>query len=297
MRLDENGLLLSKAELTALLGFCSKDPEKPNLCVVQVRTRDDVVFAYATDGKRAVSARGHATPDSSHGEWLVRRECLDQARRALDGSQCLRLKFSFSSLNEARIEQQGVEVATLNWPQDAAVFQASFPDVAGIVRIPHVSDEVARCAGIAAEYLADIKLMAKAASVTAVDCYPPRTNRDPAYFCADGEDTTWTAVVMPTLTDASAAEAARPRRRDPRQAEMYDDDEPVVPRNAAEASAMSPVEQAVEDRQDTLDKHGATMTVKPGGRVTKVGGKGKSKAKPAAKPKTKARGRRGEARA
>jgi hypothetical protein len=276
MRYSESGLILKKAELTALLGFCSKDKERPHLCVVQFRVRDGRVYAYATDGKRAVEADGHAVPTVVYNEWTVRRECLDQARRALDGSQVLRLGFSFASLNEAFIEEQGLEVASLSWPEDAASSQASFPAVDQIVRLPHASEEVARCAGIAAQYLADIRLMAKAANVEAVDCYPPRTNRDPAYFRANGEDTTWTAVVMPALTEASEEEAKKAKRRkDERQAEMqYGGAEPEP---APQPRATTAVEAAVDALQSTLAEHGATMTIRANGKEVTVGGRAKQR--------------------
>lgn len=250
MRYSGSGLILNKAELTALLGFCSKDKERPHLCAVQFRVRGGHAFAYSTDGKRAIEADGHAEPSVKENEWTVRRECLDQARRALEGSQVLRLAFSYASLNEAFIEEQGLEVASLSWPEDAASSQASFPAIDHIVRLPHASEEVARCAGIAAGYLADIKLMAKAANVTAVDCYPPRTSQDPAYFRANGEDTTWTAVVMPVLTDASAEEARNAKRRkDKRQEEMFGGDEPAAPHPAP---VTTPVEAALQDLKDTV---------------------------------------------
>jgi hypothetical protein len=300
MRYSESGLILKKAELTALLGFCSKDKERPHLCVVQFRVRDGRVYAYATDGKRAVEADGHAVPTVVYNEWTVRRECLDQARRALDGSQVLRLAFSFASLNEAYIEEQGLEVASLSWPEDAASSQASFPAVDQIVRLPHASGEVARCAGIAAQYLADIRLMAKAANVEAVDCYPPRTNRDPAYFRANGEDTTWTAVVMPALTEASEEEAKKAKRRkDERQEEMFGGDEAAA---TPPPRATTPVEAALQDLKDLCIETGTTMTVTglDGKETVVVDGRakanGKRASKKASKKTSKKRGVRAEAR-
>jgi hypothetical protein len=264
MQCTNEGLALTKAEIGALLEFCSKDKERPNMCQVKFTVKEDRCFAYATDGHRAIEADGSVKLPVQKGEWLVRRDCLVQGRKVLERNQVLRLCFSHASLHEARIEQDDEEVAGLDWPEDAAVAQQSFPNVEAVVHLPHASRDAARCVGLNAKYLMTVRAMARAAGTEAVDVYPPKSDDSATYFRATGE-TVWTACLMPIMTEESSGLAARKRSK----------------KNAKQPELPG---TSVAELADTLKKHGATLKAVGVGKESK---KRKTKASTAngAKPK------------
>lgn len=219
MQCTQDGLALTKAEIGALLEFCSKDKERPHMCQVKFTVKEDRCFAYATDGHRAIEADGSVKLPVQKGEWLVRRDCLVQGRKVLERNQVLRLCFSHASLHEARIEQDAEEIAGLDWPEDAAVAQQSFPNVEAAVHLPHASRDAARCVGLNAKYLMTVRAMARAAGTEAVDVYPPKSSDSATYFRATGE-TVWTACLMPVMTEESSGLAARKRSKNSKQPEL-----------------------------------------------------------------------------
>lgn len=210
---NEHGVGMSKADGRVLLAFSCKDKEKPDLQLVKFTVKSGRVFLYATDGYKAVEAEGIAHEDAEDGEHLVRRDCLAQALKTLERNQVLRLCFEGASLNHARVEEQGLEVANVGWPEDAAIAQHGLPQVANApnIKIPHASEQSARCVGVDEDAFKAVALMCRAAGKLA-DTYPPKTVDHPAIFCADG-DTTWRASVRPKPTEESHGTRRRSKKQ------------------------------------------------------------------------------------
>lgn len=205
MMLTDNGLRLSKAELSALLAFSATDPSSAFYGVhVKTSTPNDamepVVKARATDGAVAVDAFGHSGIDEEH-EWFVSRAFLTGLAKLADSSHSVLLKFSGASLHDAAVEDDtGREVATFSWPGGgAAIAQKSFADTAEWdkrLKLP------ARARGVKCLELqvSSLKLLAKlgaAAGVPGVECYPPPQDHERLLVRASGDDTVWVAVVDP----------------------------------------------------------------------------------------------------
>jgi hypothetical protein len=205
MMLTKTGLKLSKSELTALLSFAATDAASAYYGVhfkatVPEGGDDWVVKARATDGNVAVDAFGHSSVELEQ-EWFVSRAFLSGLARLADSTHHVLLKFSGASLHEAAVQDSTEhEVATFSWPgSGAANAQKTFadgPEWDRRLKIP------TRSRGLKALSLqtASLKLLSRigaAAGIPAVDCYPPPQDDDRLLVRAEGDDTTWIAVVDP----------------------------------------------------------------------------------------------------
>lgn len=205
MMLTESGLRLSKAEVSALLAFGATDSASPYFGVhfkamVASGSQDALVKARATDGNVAVDAFGHSSLDRNQ-EWFVSKAFLIGLAKLADSTHSVLLKFSAASLHDAAVEDgTGREVATFSWPGGgAAVAQLSFVDSEEWdkrLKLP------SRARGVKCLELqtASLKLLAKlgaAAGVLGVECYPPPQEDARLLVRAEGQDTTWVAVVDP----------------------------------------------------------------------------------------------------
>ena len=196
MQFESQGLALTKLEITALLEFCGRDREQPQLCNVTFCVSEGRCRAYATTGMRSLEA-DNACEEGTNGEWSVSRWFLAQGKQLLGKDQILRLKFSHASLHSATVEQDGKEVASLGWPEDAASAQASFPSEASQrIRLPPARRKVARSATFDPDNLAPLSAMSRACGSARVDWFAPSSPTDPVYFRCESE-TTWTAIVLP----------------------------------------------------------------------------------------------------
>lgn len=200
-----SGLVLTKAELSALLAFSAKtSDERPHLSVVHFLVEDDRCWAYATDGHRAVECDGESDAKLPNGEWLVAREFLDAANKLLGAEQSIRLCFSRASLTEAVVEdKEGLQLSTFQWPRDAASSQQTFPQVRDVIKIPQHSNPV-RVVTLNPAYIADLKKVAAAAEKEAIDLYPPESPLSPLFFRVETDPTTtWTGAIMPLRSTAA----------------------------------------------------------------------------------------------
>jgi hypothetical protein len=211
MILTDNGLRLSKSELRALLAFSSTDSSSKFFGVhfksTQPRdSQDQIVKARATDGAVAVDAFGHSSLDRD-AEWFVSRAFLVGLSKLADSTHHVLLKFSGASLHEAAVEDvAGSEVATFSWPgTGAASSQISFADAEEWdkrLKLPSRSRGV-KCLELKVASLALLSRLGAAAGNPAVECYPPPHDDDRLLVRAEGEDTTWVAVIDPApATDA-----------------------------------------------------------------------------------------------
>jgi hypothetical protein len=211
--LTDKGLALSKAELCALLAFAATDATSPYFGVhfkatIPKDSPDRLIKARATDGNVALDAFGHSNVAHDQ-EWFVSRAFLSGLSRLADASQSVILKFSGASLHDAAVEDAaGHEVATFSWPGGgAASAQLSFADDSEWDRRLKLPS---RSRGLKSLELqtASLKLLAKlgaAAGVLSVECYPPPQDDARLLVRAEGNDTTWIAIVDPApATDDEA---------------------------------------------------------------------------------------------
>jgi hypothetical protein len=210
MILTDQGLRLTKAELSALLAFAATDSASAYFGVhfkatVPRDSTDRMVKARATDGNVAVDAFGHSVLDHDQ-EWFVSRAFLSGLAKLADSTHNVLLKFSATSLHDAAVEDAtGREVATFSWPgSGAASTQMTFADTAEWdlrLKLPTRTRGV-KCLELKT---ASLKLLAKlgaAAGVEGVECYPPPQDDERLLVRAEGNDTSWVAVIDPApVTD------------------------------------------------------------------------------------------------
>jgi len=199
MRSEKRGIVVNKAEIAALLEFASRDVER-SLSNVQIRVEGSKLFAYATDGRRAIEAIG-GVADGEDGEWALGREYLAELRKLLGNDDRAVLLVSGASLHEALIEDEdGNQRSSLTWPKDAASTQTTIPVLRQAMAIPRGAKR-ASCVSVPASQLGAIALVGRAAGWDEVDIYVPKGRADPLVFRVDASPTTWTGCIMPTGKD------------------------------------------------------------------------------------------------
>lgn len=205
MRAEQRGIILSRAELTALLAFAATDEKRqPQKCVIHFSTLDQRLRAYAADGTRAIEADSAFNDQAPAGEWSIDRRFLEQARKLATADDLIVLEVSGASLHTARIEDEaGGEISTIAWPVDAASSQATLPldDFRQIIKLDP-SDVATKCVTVNSSQLASLAVIGKAANWDAVDLYQPATRAEPLRFRFDSVGSTWTGVLMPQKSEA-----------------------------------------------------------------------------------------------
>ncbi len=201
----EDGIKLTKDELTALLAFASDDPSRQKLYGVHFIATKSKVKARATNGHIALDAVGPNESENPN-EWFVHRDFLKRAHKALDNKSSVTLKFSGASLYDAVVHNDdGVEVYTVSSPEDVANSQMTFPDPREWNKLlkPPPKTESVNCVTLNAEYLGLMSKVSRAAGVYGIDCYPPPSTMERVVFRCEGDLTSWIAVVMPMRSEAS----------------------------------------------------------------------------------------------
>jgi hypothetical protein len=207
MNSTANGVAISGPELRALLKFASKEEADRDKYGVQVVIKGEKVWARATNGQVSLELNGISDTRHADGEWFVHRDFLVRGGKLITGEKAvLRLEFSGSSLNRALVEQNDVEIASMEVPADAAVAQVSFPAVDKQVKLPARSRTVAHCSALAGAHAALLELVQDACGVEHCDLYPPK---DPdahwVFVCADQGATTAQGTLRPMISMAATA--------------------------------------------------------------------------------------------
>lgn len=224
MKIEPQGIILYPAELRALVKFSAKDNENP-LSVVHFRTEGASVLAYATNGHRALQARGVAEGDHVQGEWTVFRDFLAKVLASIESQQYVALEVTGASLQGAAIRDAETleNVAHLTWHEDAATTQRTFPlDGCRKAIVLPTTERPVRCVSVNAEYLVDLALVAKAAGSKCIDLFPGKTREDPIIFRIDEFETEWMGAIMPLRKDISESET-QSEEHDP-HAGLFGDD-------------------------------------------------------------------------
>lgn len=198
MYIDETGIHLHKTELKALLTF-TPSAKDSHLAIVHFSADDTHVFARATDGNRAIQARGLVNhQDAERGEWTINVPYLTDCYKLLGAKDALVLKVSGASLHEAGIvdqetlEERNCMVST----RDAAQTQLTFPvePLMQSIALP-TNKQKPRCATVRASFLSDLSHLASAAA-DGVDLYFGKAVEDGIFFASEGHDTSWLGRIM-----------------------------------------------------------------------------------------------------
>lgn len=211
MNSNDKGVALSGPELRALLEFASKEETDRNKYGVQITIEGTRVWARATNGDVALELDGESDGKHADGEWFVHRHFLVQGRKLITGKQVLRLAFSGASLNSAIVEENSVEICTIEVPSDAAVSQASFPAVDKVVKLPARARTVAHCSALAGAHAGLIELIEAAVGVEVSDFYPPK-DADSLWVVVAGDG--GQTVAKASLTPRKSAAATREEGED-----------------------------------------------------------------------------------
>ncbi len=253
MHIEAQGIVLYPPELKALCRFSSKDPENP-LSAIHFRSDSDTLHAYATNGHRAVEARGVAHTDSVSGEWTVTKGFLLTALKMVANGQIVVLEVSGASLHGAKIRDAKTleELSELTWPTDAASTQTSFP-VEGCQKaivLPSTTYSV-RCVSINGQYLADLTVICDAAGSDSLDLFPGKTRQDALVFRIDEHDTEWRGAIMPLNRPESETDDTQPRKH------LFGDDvtvQVVSTEGEVIEAKVYDIEKILEDRRKAAKK-------------------------------------------
>lgn len=204
MRGEEEGIVLSKGELEALIAF--SHPDSADLNCVVFETEIHHVNAYSMDGYAGIMGKGDNGGFTTEAHrWRVELEFLEAAKKALGSKDYVRLEFSGDSLHEAVVlellESDGDPVlearATIQWPHDACLHQGELPFADWRqVFAPFANDK-----GVPQEqsprYLKRFGCFEKIGAEV-VTSHSGRHAKDGTTYAATGYDgTTWAVVIKP----------------------------------------------------------------------------------------------------
>lgn len=233
MKATKRGIILTKPEIAALCEFSGRDPDHKRLHAVHFRVAGPELVAFVSDGRRALEVSAVADKDAYEGEWSLDRNYAVELGRLLTGAEHAVVGLGVGAL-QAVIEdiETGAEQSTLVWPSDGASRQLTLETVRDCIALPVSAKRVA-CMTLPASQLAAVGLVGKAAGWDVVDVYAPKLRTDPIVFRVTGHGNTWTGAIMPTRGDEETEEDKAERG----------------------------VKEAVDKFRDTLDEHGATVTL------------------------------------
>lgn len=201
MRATEDGIIINRAEISALLAFTG-DTER--FSSVQFRvTGSAKLIASASDGNRAVEVTAEAD-NAETGDWGVDRTFLEHMRRGCDeGETVALLKVSRGGLKIGVVQaiEGGDERARVTWPREAATTQTSMDQVRGAI-----GNDVA-LEGLS--WFAFDPSEAKLLGVVATACekcpmsiFPGKDPGAAVHFEASSIGGRWRGVIMPTRVSA-----------------------------------------------------------------------------------------------
>lgn len=195
MRSTNQGLSLSRKELTALLAFASQNEAEKNMWGVHFRILSDKVFARASNGYAHLELEG-INDNHDDGEWMVARKFLVDGQKELESKQVLRLEFRGASLHEAAVLENDIELGRWQSAKDVAISQVSFPWDG--VKLPSPSRKISHCCVVSAPYLKLVMLAAKAVGVEPFYFYGPKEQGgDVTFTVGHDQQTSGIGVIKP----------------------------------------------------------------------------------------------------
>jgi hypothetical protein len=207
MNCNEKGLGLTAAQIRVLGKFASKEDSDRNKKGVKVVIDGDRAWARATNGINSLELDGASNGHHHGGEWFVDRGFLEKAVKLVVGVKAvLRLQFSGASLNHAIVEENDVETASFDVPQDAALADVSFPWEKEGLKLPSRSRRIAHCSALPGEYAALLQEVEAAVGANYTDLYPPQSPDHPWVFECNAAGQT---VARGTLKAAKSVAATK----------------------------------------------------------------------------------------
>lgn len=242
MKATQDGIEISRPELTALIAFTSTD-ESFAWAHFSVQARK--LMATATDGTRAVEAHSEVEDDALVGEWYVTREFLDTCRRTMQKGEICTLKVTKTGLKRAVITdiESGDQRSTITSPKDVSSTQVTIEAVRNVTRIERRMN--GSWFAVQSQYLKDVAIVSAACGGKPVTIYPPLDYLSPLCFEASGYEAKWCGVVMPVRVVAPGEEAS-------------EDEE--------EGRPKTELEEALDELHAAEEKHGVKVTIESGKR-------------------------------
>lgn len=232
MRATENGIILTKQEAAALIGFSHPDKRRPHVNGAQFIVDDTHVRAYASDGHRAVEAVFEHGPDAEppeKGQWFVSRELLDSGRKLVENKQELLIETAGGIHSRIAVLEDGAERRAAEIV-DAISTQTLLPleAVQRVVKLP-TSERPTRCLSISAGYLDAIGLIARASDAAAVDLWIPKTRSEALVFQLLSPLSTWSGSLASCGYDEDGVARAAGDYLDKELGGGLEDEDPNVP--------------------------------------------------------------------
>lgn len=130
---SDEGITISNAALAALLAFAAKEDPAGRMDCIAIRVVGGDVTARATDHHSAVTMTGGASPGSPQGQWDIVLPFWRAAKKALSGSDQIRVEPHGATVQNATVMRQmehgedwePAEAITFHY--DAARQQQEFP--------------------------------------------------------------------------------------------------------------------------------------------------------------------------
>lgn len=205
MRANEEGLELTRAELTAAIAAAS--PASHTLNAVAFEAGITTVRMYASDGRIAVQATGD-NEGLQEGRWRVLLEFLDSVKKTMGSKSLCRLRFSGASLHEAVIlervdDDDGKnptleESATITWHADAVDHQQQFPFDELADHFRGMANDRGVPAPVVPRYYEVLALVGKCGIRTFDRCPGRRRHDSPVFDVAKAYNgTDWVCLSMP----------------------------------------------------------------------------------------------------
>ena len=190
----KDGIMLSRAEIAALIEFTSSALDQPTSRARFVAA-GDTLRAHCSDGVRALEV---AAPNNGlEGEWLISRAGLSQLKRTLGGGDMAKLVVEDHTISRVVVTDAiGAEVAELRWTDEASA-QMSFPEISSAIRRPGKGRPVSAFRANAL-LLASLSTLVKAANSSVLTMHIPTSDQHPILCEVRGDEGTWTSVIMPT---------------------------------------------------------------------------------------------------
>ena len=238
MEATDKGILISQAELAALLDFAGDDDKYG---VVHFRINGSAkLLAGSSDGKRAVECTANGLGKA--GEWHVDRQLVEGARRLLDPTETKALlKCTDKGLKEVHVV--GIEDGTIRGRYSFANELTSTQ-----ISMQNIPDEIEAGSEVAANmkgtwFAADMRSLKpvikvqRAANEAPVTFYPPKKPTGRVLFETRSGDGHWKGVICPVAVIGPGDES---RERRSRAAAAW---------LAASRTEATPARRAVEDRE------------------------------------------------
>lgn len=223
MKVEDNGLWITKAEITALLEFVG-DPTQPELYAVHLHVDPLSAWVYASDGRRAVEVQCSASDDEEQrlGDWQIDPGVFAELRKVLSSDQVAILRLAPEEITRAAVVSidevtgEARELSSITWPASSVGTQVTIDALRSVIKIPR-SERAVKCLSLPGSQLAALALVVKATGRECIDLYAPKAMVEPLIFAAESESTRWLGAIMPMRGDDNEDDGETKREKKAKQ--------------------------------------------------------------------------------